>query len=153
MGMEELYIKLNERLEEMFPGRLFNINKPKFENDLKNEYQQDLKNITLPMVVVEKILLEPVTLKDYADANGVSYSSIQQNKERYSSLTLQGRNYFVAKYELLHSKRLNENYGNRTEYEIQRNPKLLDQLMRDSYDQDKAIESVILNILKDHYGI
>ena len=153
MNINQLFNALSNILQQRYPGRKFHINKPKFKEDLQKKYGQNLDNITLPMNIIEMILLKPLPIADYAEANKISYSSIIKNKEKYCSLTTQSGVYCIAEYELLHNKRLGENYGKQTEYLISRNDKLVDALLEESYKQNKSVPSIIYTILREHFGV
>lgn len=126
------------------------IDKARFKQDLQLVYKQNVNNINLPIVVLEKILFEPLSLSDYAEEYKVSYSSIQQNRGRYATLIRKGKNYCIAKYELFHGKR---GYGKTTEYLVQKNHKMIDLLREDSLKSGKSIPSIIYNIIRKHYNI
>ena len=153
MTIEQIFDSLSAMLQAKYPGRTFHINKPKFKDDLQNKFNQDLNNITLPMNVLEMILLNPLPVADYAEANGISYSSIIKNKDKYCSLSTHGGVYCIAEYELLHNKRLGENYGKQTEYIISKNQILVDALLVESYKHNKSVPSIIYTILRKHFGV
>lgn len=153
MNEQQMFDALEKRLQILYPERTFLIDKPRFKEDLKREYDQDLENITLPIKALEKILLTPVTMEEYASINNISYSSIQKQQYYYCSLQDEKIPYTIAKYELLHSKRLSVNYGKTTEYYISQNPELVEKLLERSYEQGKSVPSIIYSIVKKEFGL
>lgn len=107
MNIENVYTLLEDRLEGLY-GNKVQIDKERFEKDLQNKYEvQNLQDIHVPISILEKIATTPVSLKKYAELNGVSYSTMQKNYRSYSSVKKDGRNITLAEYEIIHNKRIN----------------------------------------------
>lgn len=134
-------------------GKNVQIDIPRFKHDLITVYGVNLNSINIPLNMLMAIILKDTSLTDYANLYGVSYSSIQKNTIRYVTLVTKGKQKYIAQYELLHSKRMTENYGKKTEYLVQKNDKLREKLMEESYNSNKEVSSVIYNILKKYYNI
>ena len=153
MPIETVFDLLKKILENLYPNKKFQIDKTKFKEDLTTKYNQSLHNITLPMSIIEKILLEPVSLKAYAQAHNVSYSSIQKNTNMYCSLSKQGSNLYIARYELFHSSRLQDHYGKQSEYYISKNEALVDILLEEAARQNKSVASIVYEIVRNYYKV
>lgn len=152
MNIDDVIKSLKQSLESKY-GKVVEIDIPRFKDDLVNLYGENLSSVKSTLNMLEKILLTETTLSDYAKLYNVSYSSIQKNTRRYVTLTEKGNKKYIGQYELLHSKRMNENYGSKTEYLVQKNEKLREKLMEDSYKYNKEISSIIYKILKEYYNI
>lgn len=152
MNIDAVINLLKTNLKNQY-GQDVEIDIPRFKDDLVNVYGENLNNIKSTLSILQSILVAEITLSDYAKLYKVSYSSIQKNTNRYATLTQKGKQKYLGRYELLHSKRISENYGSKTEYLVQKNEKLREKLLEDSYKYNKEISSIIYNILKEYYNI
>ncbi len=149
MKIEEIYEILDSKYKEKYPSMEFVLDKKKFEKDLVTEYEQDLNNIVLPMSIIEKLIFNPIQIREYAKNNGMSYSLMQKNTDKYASITRGLRALYVAEYELSHRERIIE-FKEELDFMLKRDTKILEFVSKISVDKDLTIAQSIVYILKEY---
>lgn len=151
MKFKELLKKVKEMLKTKYPDGHFYIDSNYLKKVLKDTYNEDLENISLsPQVVYKIIINSEIPVIDYAKLNNISYSSVVSNKKRYTSLKKDKNRYTLCPYELLHSKRIENDFGGKIEWLIRNNHELRDKVLEIALERNKGIAESIVDVLREY---
>lgn len=150
MNIEKVYELLDERLRQRY-GKRVQIDKGRFEKDLQKEHGVvNISDIDIPIDELEFLVTIPLRIKDYAKLNGVSYGYIHNSYSSYATMTRDRRRIYIAKYELLHSKRLELEFESKLTQLLYNDTKLLNKLEKDAKDRKCSLSDIIIHYTKEY---
>lgn len=157
MTFKQLVAQLEVMLQQRYKEKFY-LDTARLAKCLQEKYQQNLNNITLPVVLIMNLVTNPISLRDYANIYSISYASIVKNKRLYTSLIekkVTHRSHFtIAEFEAGHFQILeNKRFGRLLERKIKADKELTLALNKNSLDTDETIADNIYKILRAQFNL